>query len=103
MIEILLATYNGEKYLPQQLDSLFAQTNQDWSLIVHDDGSRDDTISIIKAYKSKFPDRIKQIEDGIKSGGAKNNFAHLMVYSTANYVMLCYVIRMTFGCRIKLR
>ena len=38
-IAILLATYNGETYLKEQIDSLLAQTYQDWHLYVHDDGS----------------------------------------------------------------
>lgn len=89
MIEILLATFNGAKYLPEQLDSLFNQTNQDWTLIVHDDGSTDETVDIIKSYQNRYPNRIKLVEDGIKTGGAKNNFAHLMQFANAEYIMFC--------------
>jgi len=47
---ILLSTYNGEKYLGAQLDSLIAQTTQDWIMLIRDDGSSDNTVSIIKQY-----------------------------------------------------
>ena len=43
-VVILLATFNGDKYLKQQLDSLFNQTNQNFRLVVHDDGSTDNAI-----------------------------------------------------------
>ena len=45
---ILLATYNGEKFLREQLDSLLQQTYSDWTLYIHDDGSTDSTKEIIK-------------------------------------------------------
>ena len=48
MIDILLSTYNGEKYITQQLQSLFDQTVDDWTLWIRDDGSTDNTVAIIK-------------------------------------------------------
>ena len=45
-IAILMATYNGEQFIREQLDSLFAQTYTDWTLFVRDDGSTDNTITI---------------------------------------------------------
>ena len=51
MIDVLLATYNGEKYLEAQLYSLLWQTHKDWRLIVHDDGSTDNTVAIIKNFQ----------------------------------------------------
>ena len=50
-IAILMATYNGEQFIREQLDSLFAQTYTDWTLFVRDDGSTDNTISIIESYQ----------------------------------------------------
>ena len=43
-IAILLATYNGEKYLTEQIDSILSQTCHDWHLYIHDDGSKDSQI-----------------------------------------------------------
>lgn len=88
-VDILLATYNGAKYLSQQLDSLFAQNFQDWQIIIHDDGSSDGTVQIVEEYERRYPDKIKFIKDGIRTGGAKDNFAHLMKFASADYVMFC--------------
>ena len=52
-IEILMATYNGGKYLEEQLDSIVAQTYKNWKLLISDDGSEDNTLKIIKKYSKK--------------------------------------------------
>ena len=54
MIAILLSTYNGDKYLREQLDSLFHQTHDYFNLYVRDDGSTDNTINIIKEYQNIY-------------------------------------------------
>ena len=54
-IAILMATYNGERFLREQLDSIMVQTCHDWHLYVHDDGSTDATMDILKDYASRFP------------------------------------------------
>ena len=47
-LDILMATYNGEAYISQQIYSLQKQTFTDWRLLIHDDGSTDRTIEIIR-------------------------------------------------------
>lgn len=49
-ILILLSTYNGQRYLGELLDSLYAQTEQNFSVLVRDDGSTDQTLTLLKAY-----------------------------------------------------
>lgn len=53
-VTILLATYNGEKYLRQQLDSIYGQTYKNISVLVRDDGSKDGTCDILKEYSEKY-------------------------------------------------
>jgi glycosyltransferase involved in cell wall biosynthesis len=91
MIYILLATYNGEIYIREQLDSLLKQTYQNWILWIHDDGSKDATLKIVKEYKEKFPNKIILISDGIRCGGAKQNFTHLLssIDDNYDYIMFC--------------
>jgi glycosyltransferase involved in cell wall biosynthesis len=89
MIDILLATYNGEKYLNQQIDSILAQTCQDWQLLIRDDCSSDNTTGIIKNYTSKFPDKIRFIEDCKRHLGLAQNFAALLKSAQSNYIMFC--------------
>ena len=50
---ILMTTYNGEKYLPQQINSIIDQTHQNWKLIIRDDGSSDSTLDILISYEEK--------------------------------------------------
>ena len=47
-IAILLATYNGKKYIKEQIDSILSQTYKDWNLYIHDDGSNDETLKLLK-------------------------------------------------------
>lgn len=89
MVEILLATYNGEKYLEDQLESLLAQTFTEWVALIHDDGSRDRTLAILKQYCQRYPEKFLLIDDGICFGNARDNFAHLLQHSGADYIMFC--------------
>jgi glycosyltransferase involved in cell wall biosynthesis len=85
MIQILLSTYNGEKYLPEQLDSIFSQTFSSFCLLVKDDGSSDATLDILKKYGSKEP-RLKLLSGPTKQGAPKSFWA-LLKASSAPYVM----------------
>ncbi len=53
LVDILLATYNGAKYLPEQLASLEAQTHADWRLIVRDDGSGDGSLGLVRDWATE--------------------------------------------------
>lgn len=71
---ITLATYNGEKYLAQMLDSLVTQTRPADVIIAVDDGSKDSTCEILERYKSKLPLEITKFE---------KNRGHRAAFSTA--------------------
>ena len=62
-VAVLMSTYNGEKYIQEQLDSIFAQRDVDVKLYVRDDGSKDTTIDILRKYKNKYP--VEIIQDGV--------------------------------------
>jgi len=72
LVAILMGTHNGAKFLPEQLDSLVAQTHQNWVLIASDDGSTDDTLRILKAYQAKWPTGKLTIKEGPKQGFCVN-------------------------------
>lgn len=88
-VQILLATYNGGRYIEEQLISLFNQTYQDFELLIRDDGSKDNTLEIVRKYREKYPNRIQLISDNQKGLGPSGNFSRLMTYATANYIMFC--------------
>lgn len=85
-IKVLLSTYNGEKYLKEQLDSLQNQTYKDFEIIARDDGSCDKTLKILKSYDIKIIESTKNL-------GAKKSFSTLLEYAVANsdskYFMFC--------------
>lgn len=87
-IDILLATYNGERFIQQQLFSLLMQTYTDWCCYIHDDGSSDNTVSIVKSFSEK-DSRFVFVDDKIKCGGPANNFLHLLKFSSAEYCCFC--------------
>lgn len=86
---ILLATRNGGAYLEAQLDSLLRQTHPRWRVLAHDDGSSDTTVTILKRYARREPERFFLLEDGVVCGSALGNFAHLLEHCADDYVMFC--------------
>lgn len=87
-IAILLATYNGAQYLGEQIDSILAQTNRQWHLYIHDDGSTDGTAAILHRYADSHPDRIT-LMDYPPQGGAFANFMSLLEKTETDYYMFC--------------
>jgi len=87
MIDILMATYNGERYLREQLDSIFAQTCEDWQLLIRDDNSTDSTCRILAEYVAKYPTKVRVVDEGGSRLGASLNFGRLLEYSDSDYIM----------------
>lgn len=71
-VAVLMATYNGEKYLREQLDSIAAQTLSNWIIWASDDGSTDQTRSILQQYQGEFSDHRVRIVTGPGRGFSKN-------------------------------
>jgi glycosyltransferase involved in cell wall biosynthesis len=87
---ILLATYNGARYLPQLLESIAAQTESRWRLVIRDDGSTDATRDIL-ADAARRDRRLLLIEDALGRQGVSRNFSLLMRHALelgASYAML---------------
>lgn len=82
-VAIVLSTYNGEKYLREQIDSILNQTYTNFELIVRDDGSKDDTVKIIKEYIEKSDKEITLIEG--KNLGFIKSFFDLLKRGDADY------------------
>ena len=58
MILILMATYNGEKYIAAQIESLLKQSYQDFTIYINDDCSTDRTFAILQEYQKRYPEKI---------------------------------------------
>lgn len=79
-VTILLSTYNGEKYIHEQLDSIFSQQEVDVHIVVRDDGSSDATRSILSRYEDR--DNITILYE--TNCGAEKSFDKLCYYALAN-------------------
>ncbi|MEK8216542.1 glycosyltransferase family 2 protein [Paenibacillus sp. FSL L8-0463] len=88
-VQILLSTYNGEKYISQQIDSLLSQSYSDLDILIRDDGSNDGTLDIIEMYMSKYPLQIRLIRG--KNIGVINSFFELLkeARTDAKYYSFC--------------
>lgn len=86
-VAILLSAYNGEKYIKEQIDSLISQTYSKIHIYIRDDGSKDNTLSIIKHY-AKNNENIT-IMEGENYGFVKSFFALLKAVEDADYYAFC--------------
>ncbi len=86
-VQILMSTYNGERYLREQLDSILKQSYPDWKLLIRDDGSTDSTMEIIEEY-ARNDSRI-QYYQGVNMG-VRSSFFDLMKHTdlTSDYYAL---------------
>lgn len=85
-VAIMMATYNGESFIEEQLQSILRQTYQDWVLFIHDDHSKDETVKILLDYQDKYPNKIILITDStVQGGSSEKNFAAIHDWVTRNY------------------
>ncbi len=88
LVDVLLATFDGAAFLPAQLDSLTRQSYPHLRVLVADDGSRDDSVAIVRAHAGKDP-RFTLIDHPRPGRGAAANFSFLLSRSRAPYAMCC--------------
>lgn len=90
IVVILMAVYNGEKFIYEQIQSIRSQNYKTWELWIRDDGSSDNTVNVINKAISEEP-RIRLIEDKSCYRGAKNNFSILMKHAlTSDADFFCF-------------
>ncbi|WP_158600291.1 glycosyltransferase family 2 protein [Fibrisoma montanum] len=85
-VSIALATYNGSAFLPELLDSLERQTVRPDEVVIHDDGSQDQTVSILHQYQHNLPLTI-HVND--QSVGVVANFKRAVAGCKGDYVAFC--------------
>lgn len=69
---VIICAYNIEAYVSKAIESVLNQTFKDYELILVNDGSKDNTLNILKEYESKNGDRIKVIDNVINLGLSKS-------------------------------
>lgn len=86
IVEVLLATYNGERFLREQIDSILIQDYVNLRVLARDDGSSDATVSILNEYAERLPNRFRIMPSTPGTGSPKDNFLMLMRASSAQYI-----------------
>lgn len=88
MIYIILSTYNGAKYLAEQLDSLITQDYHPFKILIRDDGSKDETRQVLENYSTRY--NFISVIYGQNVGAIQSFFELLKaVPAEANYVAFC--------------
>ncbi len=85
-VQILMSTYNGERFLQEQIDSLLAQSWENLEILIRDDGSKDSTPEILKEYEKTYPNIRIYLEENL---GVTQSFFQLLKKSDADYVAYC--------------
>jgi rhamnosyltransferase len=83
-----MSTYNGEKFIRQQLESLLNQEYSNWCLLVRDDGSSDNTVDIVNEYTSRDA-RIQIVDSDHGNLGPARSFIHLLEKVDSPIFMCC--------------
>jgi glycosyltransferase involved in cell wall biosynthesis len=86
-VSVVLATYNGEKFIREQLNSILAQSIRPYEIIIMDDASLDGTKEILTAYAVQYP-YIKLYFNKVNLGYIKN-FEKALTLASGNYIALC--------------
>lgn len=87
MVSIAIATYNGERFIRQQIDSILSQSIQDFEIVVCDDNSHDETVNILRSYSIK-DSRIRLFTNN-ENVGFKRNFERAISKCKGEYIALC--------------
>ena len=67
-LSILIPVYNAEKFISKTIDSVLAQTYNDWELIIVEDKSTDKSFDVIKQYEAQYPEKIKVFQNEANLG-----------------------------------
>ena len=86
LVSILIPSYNHELYISEAIESSLNQTYENFEILILDDGSTDSSVSIIKEYVNKHPDKIKFFEQ--ENSGLAKTFNKLINLSQGKYLSL---------------
>lgn len=89
MISVAMTTYNGEKYVEEQLESIRKQTRSVDEIVVVDDGSTDDTVDIVRNYARKYPKLGIRLKQNDTTLGYKKNFYKAISLCRGEITFLC--------------
>ena len=97
-VDIIIPAYNAARYLPIAIDSVMAQTFEDWRIILVDDGSTDDTADVVAPYVDRLGQKLKYIKQVNRGLPAARNVA--MANSSAEFLALLDADDVWLPCRL---
>lgn len=86
-VAVLMSTYNGERYLEEQIQSIINQSYKNWILYIRDDGSKDSTVNIIEKYTDHYDNIVFFNKNRVKNVGVVKSFMELLANVKADYYM----------------
>lgn len=87
LVSVALSTYNGSRYLSEQLDSVLSQSYINIELVILDDNSIDETSELLKSYESRYPN-VRLFFSDINNGVLRS-FEKVISYCKGHYILLC--------------
>ena len=87
-ISVVMATFNGQQYVAEQLDSIAAQTLLPDELLISDDCSEDDTIAVVEQWASSAPIPVR-IHRNVERLGYSQNFGNVLGMAGGDYIFMC--------------
>lgn len=85
MISVAMCTYNGERFVEEQIDSILKQDFPIDQLVIFDDCSTDNTFAILQKYKDRYPDKI-ELHRNEYNCGFLNNFERALIECQGDYI-----------------
>src|SRR5215831_9689965 len=87
-ISVAMCTFNGGRYLEEQLESIALQTRLPCELVVCDDHSADDTTSILKKFQTRAPFPLRIVQNPLRMGSTRN-FDQAIGMTVGDFIALC--------------
>lgn len=87
-VAIVMAAYNGEKFIGEQIESILSSTYQDFELFIYDDGSKDNTLAILRSFEQQNPNKVHVFQNE-SNLGLVLNFLQAVNRTTMDYTMFC--------------
>ena len=87
-VGIVMAAYNSQNFIKEQLDSILHGEYQNVHIYVRDDGSTDNTVSIVKEYEANYPTKVTLVQNK-QNGGLVKNFLTGVIEAEEDYIMFC--------------